>query len=367
MTDLSERDQVIGLVSEAMTAGARQDRACAAISLSARTMQRWQSDVLRGGSGSSSRGDQRPLRVQAPPNKLSALERQRLLAIANSVEFGHLPPSQIVPRLADRGQYVASESTFNRILKAEHQLRHRGAERPGQPRNKPRALSTSAPNELFSWDITYLPTSVNGRYFYLYLFMDVFSRKVVGWQVYETESSDLAGEVMRDLCKRENIAPDQVVLHSDNGSPMKGATMLATLQALGVMPSFSRPAVSNDNPFSESLFRTMKYRPTYPTRPFENLLAARQWVGSFVQWYNHEHRHSAIGFVTPDQRHSGLDSALLNQRVQVYEAAKARHPGRWSGATRNWQPVSVVHLNPEQLHTDNNRHKEHHRTLKQAA
>ena len=203
--------------------------------------------------------------------------------------------------------------------------------------------------------------------------MDIYSRKVVGWQVYETESSDLASEVMRDLCKRENtgwpraIAPDQVVLHSDNGSPMKGATMLATLQALGVMPSFSRPAVSNDNPFSESLFRTMKYRPTYPARPFENLLAARQWVGSFVQWYNHEHRHSAIGFVTPDQRHSGLDSALLNQRVQVYEAAKARHPGRWSGATRNWQPVSVVHLNPEQLHTDNNRHKEHHRTLKQAA
>lgn len=359
MTGLSERDQVIGLVGEAMMAGARQDRACAAISLSARTMQRWQGDVVRG--------DQRPRRVQAPQNKLSELERQRLLAIANSVEFGHLPPSQIVPRLADRGQYVASESTFNRILKTEHQLRHRGAERPGQSRSKPRALSTSAPNELFSWDITYLPTSVNGRYFYLYLFMDVFSRKVVGWQVYETESSDLAGEVMRDLCKRENIAPDQVVLHSDNGSPMKGATMLATLQALGVMPSFSRPAVSNDNPFSESLFRTMKYRPTYPRRPFESLLAARQWVGTFVQWYNHEHRHSAIGFVTPDQRHTGLDSALLNQRVQVYEAAKARHPQRWSGATRNWQPISIVHLNPDQLHTDNNRHKDNHRTLKQAA
>lgn len=359
MTDLSEREQVIGLVSEAMTAGARQDRACAAISLSARTMQRWQCDVARG--------DQRPRRVQAPPNKLSALERQRLLAIANSVEFGHLPPSQIVPRLADRGQYVASESTFNRILKAEHQLRHRGAERPGQPRSKPRALSASAPNELFSWDITYLPTSVKGLYFYLYLFMDVFSRKIVGWQVYETESSDLAGEVMRDLCRRENIVPDQVVLHSDNGSPMKGATMLATLQALGVMPSFSRPAVSNDNPFSESLFRTMKYRPTYPRRPFENLLAARQWVGNFVQWYNHEHRHSAIGFVTPHQRHMRIDTALLNQRVQVYEAAKARHPQRWSGATRNWQPSSIVHLNPDQLHTHNNGHKENHRTLKHAA
>ena len=157
MTGLSQRDQVMGLVSEAMTAGARQDRACAAISLSARTMQRWQCDVVRG--------DQRSLRVHAPQNKLSELERQRLLAIANSAEFGHLPPSQIVPRLADRGQYVASESTFNRILKAEHQLRHRSPARPGQPRSKPRALSTSAPNELFSWDITYLPTSVKGLYF----------------------------------------------------------------------------------------------------------------------------------------------------------------------------------------------------------
>jgi putative transposase len=359
MTGLSQREQVIGLVSEAMTAGARQDRAYAAISLSARTMQRWQGEVVRG--------DQRPRRVQAPPNKLSALERQRLLAIANSAEFGHLPPSQMVPRLADRGQYVASESTFNRILKAEHQLQHRGAERPGQSRSKPRALSASAPNELLSWDITYLPTSVKGLYFYLYLFMDVFSRKIVGWQVYETESSDLAGEVIRDLCKRENIGPDQVVLHSDNGSPMKGATMLATLQSLGVMPSFSRPAVSNDNPFSESLFRTMKYRPTYPTRPFENLLAARQWVGTFVQWYNHEHRHSAIGFVTPDQRHTGKDNALLNQRVQVYEAAKARHPGRWSGATRNWQPIRIVHLNPDQLHTDKKRQEDNPPTLKQAA
>ena len=136
MTGLSQRDQVMGLVSEAMTAGARQDRACAAISLSARTMQRWQGDVLRGGGLASGRpgprGDQRPLRVQAPPNKLSALERQRLLTIANSVEFGHLPPSQIVPRLADRGQYIASESTFNRILKVEHQLRHRGVA-SGQP------------------------------------------------------------------------------------------------------------------------------------------------------------------------------------------------------------------------------------------
>lgn len=197
--------------------------------------------------------------------------------------------------------------------------------------------------------------------------MDIFSRKIVGWQVYETESSDLASEVMRDICERENIGPNQVVLHSDNGSPMKGATMLATLQALGVMPSFSRPAVSNDNPFSESVFKTMKYRPAYPRRPFENLLAARQWVGTFVHWYNEEHRHSAISFVTPAQRHAGLDVALLSKRVKLYDAAKARHPERWSGSTRNWQPVTIVHLNPEKTEIQNTHRKEQVPELKLAA
>ena len=340
MTALAQRSQIIAILTEAIEAGARQDRACAVISLSERTLQRWQRDELCG--------DQRPLRVQAPANRLSVLERQRVLVVANSAEFGHLPPSQIVPRLADSGQYIASESTFYRVLRAEQQLTHRRTERPAQNRSKPRALCATAPDELFSWDITYLPTLVKGIYFYLYLFMDIFSRKVVGWQVYEEESSELASEVMRDICEREDIAPNQVVLHSDNGSPMRGATMLATLQSLGVMPSFTRPAVSNDNPFSESLFKTLKYWPAYPVRAFDSLSAAREWVCIFVQRYNHEHRHSAIGFVTPGQRHAGLDMALLRKRTAVYEAAKARHPERWSGATRNWEPVLIVHLNPDQ-------------------
>ncbi len=172
---------------------------------------------------------------------------------------------------------------------------------------------------------------------------------------------------MRDIGVRENIAPNQVVLHSDNGSPMKGATMLATLQALGVAPSFSRPAVSNDNPYSESLFKTLKYRPDYPHQAFESLLAARRWVGTFVQWYNHEHRHSAINFVTPAERHNGLDSALLQKRVTLYEAAKSRCPERWSGATRNWQPVRVVYLNPDQHVTEKHEKTEGDLAMKMAA
>ena len=359
MTTLAQRSQVITLVSDAMAAGARQDRACGAISLSERTLQRWQRD--------QSRGDQRAMRVQAPSNRLSASERQALLAVANSDEFAHLAPSQIVPRLADQGQYIASESSFYRVLKAARQLQHRSPERPRQKRSKPPALCASAPKQLFSWDITYLPTLVIGVYFYLYLFMDVFSRKIIGWQIYEAESSELASQVMRDICERENIAPNQVVLHSDNGSPMKGATMLATLQSLGVMPTFSRPAVSNDNPYSESLFKTLKYRPDYPSRAFEHLLAARQWVGTFVHWYNHTHRHSAIRFVTPHERHAGQDIALLAKRVDVYEMARAKHPQRWSGSTRNWQPVHVVHLNPDQHKPSKPHRKEDQSELKKTA
>jgi transposase InsO family protein len=359
MSTLTERSNIIALVGQAIEGGARQDRACVAIALSERTLQRWQRD--------QSRADQRPIRVQEPKNALSAQERQAVLAVAQSDEFGHLCPGQIVPRLADQGQYIASESTFHRVLRAANQLQHRSAERPRTKRSKPRALLATAPRQLFSWDITYLPTLVMGSYFYLYLFLDIFSRKIVGWQVYDCESSELAGEVMRDICLRENIAPNQVVLHSDNGSPMKGATMLATLQDLGVAPTFSRPAVSNDNPFSEALFKTLKYRPQYPVRAFENLLLARQWVGRFVRWYNQEHRHSAIRFVTPHERHEGLEKGLLLRRQDVYEAAKAANPHRWSGPTRNWQPVRVVHLNPDQSSAEKIHRKEKPPELKKAA
>lgn len=338
MTALTARSTIMALVDEAMVAGASQESCCEAICMSVRTLQRWRNAPLVA--------DRRSVRVQRPGNMLTELERQRILAIANSVEFGQLPPSQIVPRLADQGSYIASESSFYRVLHAANQIKHRAAARPKLERSKPRALSATGPNQLYSWDITYLPSTVRGAYFYLYLFMDIFSRKVVGWQVYDDESSDLAAEVMRDICKREKVPSGQVVLHSDNGSPMKGATMLATLQRLGVMPSFSRPSVSNDNPYSESLFKTLKYRPGYPSQAFGDLTQARKWVGHFVDWYNNEHRHSAIHFVTPAQRHASQDVGLLQKRKAVYEAAKARQPQRWSGTTRNWIPVKVVHLNP---------------------
>ncbi|MBD9362812.1 IS3 family transposase [Methylomonas sp. EbB] len=278
MTSLPQRQQLVDSVAEATAAGARQDQACAVLGLSPRTLQRWQ-------AGETLTEDRRPQRHYTPSHALSDAERSHLLVVANSAEFADLPPSQIVPRLADQGIYLASESTFYRILKAARQLKHRRSERPSQPRTQPKALTATAPNQLYSGDITYLPAAVKGRFYYLYLFLDIFSRQVVGWQVFEAESGQLASELLRDIYQREDLRPQQVVLHSDNGGPMKGATMLATLQRLGIMPSFSRPAVSNDNPYSESLFKTLKYRPPYPLQPFADLTSARHWVADLVQWY----------------------------------------------------------------------------------
>jgi putative transposase len=278
MTSLQQRQNLIESVNEATTTGARQDQACAVLGLSSRTLQRWQ-------AGENLGEDRRPLRQYTPPHALTESERAEVLAVANSAEFADCPPSQIVPRLADQGIYLASESTFYRILKAAQQLKHRRSERPSQPRTKPKALSATAPNQLYSWDITYLPTAIKGQFYYLYLFLDIFSRQIVGWQVFAEESSHYASELLRDIVGRQHLQPGQVTLHSDNGSPMKGATMLATLQQLGVMPSLSRPAVSNDNPYSESLFKTLKYRPQYPLKPFADLSVAREWVADLVHWY----------------------------------------------------------------------------------
>lgn len=337
MTSLAVRTATMKMVKEAVDAGARQLRACEIVGLSVRTLQRW--------SKSPEQGDRRPQRVQAPLSQLKELDRERIIKTVNSEEYRSLSPCQIVPRLADKGIYIGSESTLYRVMRSVGQIKHRGRSK-APIWKKPQPLMATGPNQLYSWDITYLPTTVRGRHYYLYLFLDIFSRKVVGWNVYENESSDLAADVLRDIYIREKLQPGQVVLHSDNGNPMKGASMLATMQELGVARSLSRPAVSNDNPFSESQFNTLKSHPKYPSKPFADLAQARQWVATFVQWYNLEHRHSAIRFVTPSQRHAGLDAAILKQRVKLYAKARERNPERWSGPTRNWSRVDVVHLNP---------------------
>ena len=199
------------------------------------------------------------------------------------------------------------------------------------------------------WDITYLNGPHKGMFYYLYLFSDLYDRSIVGWEVYEEESAELASDLIKRITlKQGRLTTQPLVLHSDNGSPMKGATMLATLYQLGITPSNSRPRVSNDNPYAESLFKTLKYRPNYQPKGFATLEEARCWVSQFVKWYNHDHHHSGLKFLTPYQRRSGISEQILENRHAVYEAAKAAHPERWNGrATRDWTLPSTVYLNPE--------------------
>ncbi len=329
---------ILGLIDDAVRAGARLEPACKIIGPSARTIQRWREQ----GGGC----DRRAGPHNEPANKLSATERQEVLEIVTSPQYCDLSPNQIVPRLADEGTYVASEATMYRLLREAALLSHRERSRPAVTW-RPKEHVATGPHQVFSWDITYLRSAVRGSFYYLYLILDVWSRKIMAAKVYHEESMDLASELFEHTCRRHDLDPEGVVLHSDNGGPMKGSTMLATLQRLGVVASFSRPRVSDDNPYSEALFRTLKYRPDYPSGPFASLEEARLWVESFVCWYNTAHLHSAIRFVTPEDRHSGREEKILSQRRRVYERARKRNPRRWSGAIRNWQPIETVYLNPE--------------------
>lgn len=332
---MEHRNQLLGLVKAAVGSGCDQRKACEVVGITPRTYQRW---------GLTDSKDRRCGPLRAPKNKLTEQERAKVIAIASSREFFDKSPHQIVPTLADRGEYVASESSFYRFLKANGLLNHRGKSRPRSV-SRPKAYRAIRPNQIYSWDITYLLSAIRGQYYYLYLFLDIFSRKVVGAEVYENESAALSSQLLVRICENEGVSPDQVTLHSDNGGPMKGATMLVTMQKLGVIPSFSRPSVSNDNPYSESMFKTLKYCPQYPTQPFETIEAAREWVKGFVAWYNTEQLHSGINFVTPASKHAGNDVQILRRREKVYAEAKERNPARWSGATRNWKPIREVKLN----------------------
>ena len=327
---------ILAHVAAAVAAGAPLEGSSTIAGVSLRTVQRWRA--------APERDDGRCGNHRRPCNALSEAERVTVLETVNLPEYCDLSPKQIVPRLADKGIYLASESTVFRLLREQGQLAHRGRARAPQPRTVEPHIATG-PNQVWSWDITYLRTTVRGQFFYLYMFLDVFSRKVMGWQVHEEESPDHAARLIRKACADNSVDASCLALHSDNGGPMRGSTMLATLQSLGVAPSFSRPSVSNDNPYSEALFRTLKYVPAFPSKPFESIEQARAWVEAFVHWYNHEHRHSGINFVTPDQRHQLLDADILARRHALYVRARRRCPQRWTGTTRDWTPTGDVHLN----------------------
>jgi transposase InsO family protein len=308
------------------------------VGLSMRTVQRWRKEVNGG-------DDRRHGPNTVPANKLSEHEERRLLAVLNSPEHRDLSPRQVIPALAEQGTYIASEATAYRVLHKHGMQQHRASTRPPTS-NKPDELVACAPNQVYCWDITYLKRSVLGTFFYLYLVTDIFSRRIVAARVYEAENDEHASELFVEVQKREQLVPGETTLHSDNGGAMKGATLKATLECLGVLTSYSRPRVSDDNPYVESLFGTMKTRVGYPKKPFETLEEAQNWVDAFVRWYKEEHRHSALNWVTPMARHTGEEHELLRRRDETYQRARQRHPNRWSQHTRDCSPAPAVTLNP---------------------
>lgn len=335
---LVDRQSCMELVKAAQASGAGRAASCEVLAISLRTLERWEKDP--------DQGDRRRGPDTACAHALNEDEKQAILKVSNCAEYRDLSPWQIVARLADQEVYLGSPSSFYRVLKQTDQLSHRQQSKPAE-HHRPKELTARNPNEVWSWDITYLNNPIRGAYYYLYLVEDIFSRMIVGWTVEEEQSAEHSARLIDWACQEHGIARGQLTLHADNGAPVKGATLLATLERLGIAPSFSRPRVSDDNPYSESLFKTLKYRPSYPETAFSGINQAREWVRRFVTWYNTEHLHSAIRFVTPSCRHLGLDKAILQKRSAVYENAKRLHPLRWSGQTRNWSPITEVHLNPK--------------------
>ena len=323
----------MSLIAEAKRDGARVFKACEALSISERTYKRWKNESLK---------DKRKGSSKSIPSKLSMAEEQEILSWCCKKEFADLTPYEIYVILLDMGIYIASVSTIYRVLSKYNLVHFRGNTRRASKSYRPPELTAVKPNEVWSWDITYLKTNVAGIYYYLYTIIDIWSRKIVGWCISDIESYTVSERLFTVTMSRLNLK--SVRLHSDNGNPMKAGTMLATLYKLGIVPSFSRPRVSNDNAYIESFFHTLKYMKDYP-RHFNSIHQANNWTMNFINWYNTEHLHSAIGYVTPQQSYSGEAVKIIEHRNAVKEAAVKSRKSRWSCRPSIISAPAVVYLN----------------------
>lgn len=261
------------------------------------------------------------------PRALQPAEKEEVRQVLNSERFADQAPREVYATLLDEGQYLCSWRTMYRILDENQEVRERRNQLRHPQYTKPELLAT-APNQLWSWDITKLLGPTKWTYYYLYNILDVFSRYSVGWMIAERESSSLAEELIAATCVRQNIPPGQLTIHADRGSSMTSKPVALLMADLGVTKTHSRPHVSNDNPFSESQFKTLKYRPDYPER-FGCQADARRWAVEFFHWYNYEHHHSALGLLTPADVHFGRAQTILDQRQQVLHAAYLKNPERF--------------------------------------
>lgn len=329
-----QRALAVELIQEATAAGARLFKACEVMEIHIRTFKRWKAGKLT---------DCRKGAVKSVPRRLNADERQAIIDVCCSKEYQDLNPYEIHVLLLDRKIYMASVSTFYRVLR-DHDLVHfRGNTRKGTASHRPPERVATGPNQVWAWDITYLKSPNSGIYYYLYTIIDIWSRKIVGWHVDDRESYEVAEQLFKNLMAKYGLT--NVYLHADNGNPMKAGTMIMTLYKLGIVPSYSRPRVSNDNAFIESFFKTLKYMRSYP-KFFSSIDAARCWVADFLDWYNDKHLHSSIGYVTPNQKHSGVASQIIDARSQVKLRAYEAWKHRWSSKLALLPDPQVVVLNP---------------------
>jgi putative transposase len=335
------RQNALALADQGLSAGLTRLQVAAALGISEPTLRRWRANP---------QGDQRPNATRPLPQRtLSLDEEEQMIAVCNSPALASKPPAQIVAHLADQGRYLASERTIYRVLKRRGQSVRRGRARAPAPRKKAPTHTASRPHEVFVWDITWLPGPIRGQFFRFQTLMDLFSRKIIASEVWETENAENSCALLRRAALAENLAANNfpTILHGDNGSPLKAGTVLALMHTLGIKPSHSRPRVSNDNAHAESFFRTAKYHPSLPPEGFATIEEAREWASNLVDWYNNEHRHSSIGWVTPSEKHEGKDRQILAKRRELYAEEKLKNPSRWiSGKCRDWKEVTSTTLNP---------------------
>ena len=288
-------------------------------------------------------GPPRPL----PARTLSETEKAQVRDLLNSERFQDQPPREVYATLLDEGQYHCSWRTMYRILDEHTEVRERRNQLRHPTYQRPELLATGA-KQLWSWDITQLRGPAKGQFYYLYVILDVFSRYVPGWLIAQRESAELAEELVAETCRKQGITAAQLTLHADHGSPMIAKPMAQLLADLGVQKSHSRPRVSNDNPYSEAQFRTLKYCPTYPDR-FGSVADARQWGQEFFTWYNDEHHHTGLALLTPADVHHGRAAAILVERQAVLQQAYAAHPERFvKGPPTVPQLPTAVWINPPQ-------------------
>jgi len=268
-----------------------------------------------------------PVEAPKPERALTDEESQQVLDLLNSERFADMPPAEVYATLLDEGVYVCSIRTMYRILEANQEVRERRNQTKHAVHEKPE-LMASMPNELWSWDITKLKGPAKWTYFYLYVIMDVFSRYVVGWMVAHRENAELAKRLIWETIRKQEVDADSLTIHADRGSSMKSKCVAMLLSDLGVTKTHSRPYTSNDNPFSESQFKTLKYRPDFPSR-FGSIEDARTFCGEFFDWYNREHHHSGIGLMTPEMVHYGLAESVNQARQETLQQAYRQHPERF--------------------------------------